>query len=96
MANSSAVDIEKKNLEAHVEICAVRYSNLEHKLTQLQIRMNSFDDRMDTFEQHLLDIKDAVTAGDEKSRDKTLTIVLSVFGIVLAALIGIFANTLTK
>jgi hypothetical protein len=96
MANISAVDIEKKNLEAHVEICAVRYSNLEHKLTQLQLRMNSVDDRMDTFEQHLIDIKDAVTTGDEKRSDKTLTIIMSIFGVVLAALIGIFANGIPK
>lgn len=93
---SGPVGIEKKNLEAHVEICAVRYSNLENKLAQLQERMNSFDDRMDTFEKHLLDIKNAVTARDEKRSDKTLTLVMGVFGVILAALIGIFARNVIK
>lgn len=92
----TSVDIEKKNLEAHVEICAVRYSNLDNKLIQLQDRMNSIDDRMDNFEKHLLDIKSAITARDEKQNDKRLNIIMSIFGIVLAALIGIFASNIAK
>ena len=50
----ASTDIEKKSLEAHVEICAVRYTNLETKLANLE-------DRMDKFEQYLLDIKNAIS-----------------------------------
>jgi len=45
-----ATEIEKQNLEAHVEICAVRYASLEAKL-------NHLEDRMDRVEEHLVDIK---------------------------------------
>jgi chaperonin cofactor prefoldin len=36
-------EIEKQNLEAHVEICAVRYSNLETKLENLEHRMDKLE-----------------------------------------------------
>jgi hypothetical protein len=48
-------EIEKQNLEAHVEICAVRYASLETKLDNLE-------QRMDKVELHLIDIKDRLIA----------------------------------
>ena len=36
-------EIEKQSLEAHVEICAVRYSNLETKLSNLEQRMDKLE-----------------------------------------------------
>jgi len=92
----STTEIEKKNLEAHVEICAERYKNLETKLENLEGRMDSLDGRMDKFEEHLVDIKNAVTVNDAKQSDKTLRILVGIFSIVLAALIGIFSSGLFK
>lgn len=92
----STTDIEKKNLEAHVEICAERYKNLETKFENLEGRMDTLDGRMDKFEEHLVDIKNAVTATDAKHSAKTISILMSVFGVILAALIGIFATGLWK
>lgn len=92
----STTEIEKRNLEAHVEICAERYKNLETKLENLEGRMDDLDGRMDKFESHLVEIKNAVTATDVKHSDKTISILMSVFGIILAALIGIFASGLIK
>jgi tetrahydromethanopterin S-methyltransferase subunit G len=91
---STTTEIEKKNLEAHVEICAERYKNLETKIDNLEGRMDGFDERLDKVEEHLVDIKNAVTNKVEKQSDRTITILLSVFGIVLTALIGIFASNL--
>jgi hypothetical protein len=55
MSSPSPTDIEKKSLEAHVEICAVRYSNLDTKLENLE-------KRMDKVEEHLIDIKECVSS----------------------------------
>lgn len=92
----STTEIEKKNLEAHVEICAERYKNLETKLENLEGRMDGFDERLDKVEGHLVDIKNAVSSKTEQQSDRTITILLSVFGIVLTALLGIFASGLIK
>lgn len=92
----STTEIEKKNLEAHVEICAERYKNLETKLENLDERIDNLDGRMDKFEEHLVDIKNAVTAGDEKASSRTIQILLSVFGVILAGLIGFIGHGLFK
>lgn len=88
--------IEKKNLEAHVEICAERYKNLETKLENLEGRMDNLDTRMDKFEEHLVDIKTAVTTGDEKASSRTIHILVTIFGIILTSLLGIIAHSLFK
>ena len=54
-------EIEKQNLEAHVEICAVRYASLEAKLSNLE-------NRMDKVEEHLIDIKTALVTKQEQPK----------------------------
>ena len=82
-------EIEKQSLEAHVEICAVRYANLETKLENLE-------HRMDKLEGHLVDIKDSLTnkvAGQDK---QTVSALVSIFGVILAGLIGFIGHALFK
>lgn len=40
---SETTDIEKKNLEAHVELCAERYRHLETKLETVESKISSLD-----------------------------------------------------
>jgi predicted nucleic acid-binding Zn-ribbon protein len=91
---STTTEIEKKNLEAHVEICAERYKNLETKLQNLDERIDGLDGRMDKVEGHLIAIKDAVTAGDEKASNRTFNVIVTIFGVILTALLGIIARGL--
>jgi len=37
-------DIEKENLEAHVELCAQRYDALEKRLTSIESKVSSLQD----------------------------------------------------
>ena len=36
---SSPTDIEKTNLESHVELCALRYDSLEQRLTSIETKV---------------------------------------------------------
>lgn len=36
-------DIEKSNLESHVELCALRYKNLETRLTNIESKVESLN-----------------------------------------------------
>ena len=82
-------EIEKENLEAHVELCAVRYGSLETKL-------NNLEQRMDKLELHLIDIKnsltDKITGGDKQ----TISIFTTLMGVVLAGLIGFITHGIFK
>jgi hypothetical protein len=85
----STTDIEKKSLEAHVELCAERYSNLEFKLENL-------DKRMDSLEGHIVDIKDSLGRVGGEGNKTIITIGISVFGIVLTALLGLIVHLILK
>ena len=82
-------EIEKQNLEAHVELCAVRYGSLETKL-------NNLEQRMDKLELHLIDIKnslaDKISGGDKQ----TISIFTTMMGVVLAGLLGFISHSLFK
>ena len=82
-------EIEKQSLEAHVEICAVRYSNLETKLENLE-------HRMDKLEGHLVEIKESLTNKVDGQSKQTISIIVTIFGVILAGLIGFISNALFK
>ena len=86
---STTTEIEKENLEAHVELCAERYKNLETKL-------NNLEDRMDKLEGHMVDIKNHLTNKIEGQDKQTVNIIVSVFGVILAGLIGFIGHALFK
>lgn len=55
-------DIEKENLEAHVELCAQRYDNLDKRLTNIENKVNMLQDTIE--KSHLSMVKVLVgTAG---------------------------------
>jgi prefoldin subunit 5 len=85
----STTDIEKKSLEAHVELCAERYSNLETKLENL-------DHRMDKLEGHIVDIKDSLSQVGREGNKTLITIGTAVFVAFLTAVLGLIVHLATK
>lgn len=86
---STTTDIEKKSLEAHVELCAERYSNLEFKLENL-------DKRMDSLEGHIVDIKDSLGRVGGEGNKTIITIGTAVFVALLTAVLGVVVHLATK
>lgn len=86
---STPSDIEKKSLEAHVEICAVRYANLETKLTNLE-------QRMDKMEVYLIGIKDSLEGRMENRSKAVMGWTITVLGILLSAILGYIGHSLFK
>ena len=82
-------EIEKQNLEAHVELCAVRYGSLETKL-------NNLEQRMDKLEIHLVDIKNSLADRVAGSDKQTISIFTTMMGVVLAGLIGFITHGIFK
>lgn len=41
MSSLKPTDIEKENLESHVELCALRYQNLETRLGTIEAKVES-------------------------------------------------------
>lgn len=70
-------DIEKKSLEAHVELCAERYRFLEEKL-------ESFEEKLTTVVDSVASVKDAVQTMSTRNNDRLIN-----WGIgIIVALLG--------
>jgi len=61
---TATTEIEKKSLEAHVELCAERYKNLDNKLDTVEKRVGDverkMESKMNTMETVLDEIKDMI------------------------------------
>lgn len=54
----STTEIEKTNLEAHAELCAERYINLQDKLENLDSRMDGIETNIQELKNLVSDIRD--------------------------------------
>ena len=86
---STPSEIEKQSLEAHVEICAVRYANLETKLENLE-------HRMDKLEGYLIGIKDSLDEKLEGRGKQSVSIIVTILSVVLTGLLGLLAHIVFK
>lgn len=72
-------EIEKKSLEAHVELCAERYKLLEHKLDDLETEIGEVKDT--AVKTHQL-----VSRLTEKSNDRLIAWGLATIGFLVATI----------
>lgn len=78
---SGATDIEKTNLEAHVELCAQRYDALEQRLGIIENKVSALQTTIE--KSHLSTIKVLIgTAGT------VIVGVLSLLGLILTKMPG--------
>jgi predicted nucleic acid-binding Zn-ribbon protein len=86
---SKTTDIEKKNLEAHVELCAERYAALENKLDNL-------DERMTVIERHVVEIKDSIINKTGGINKQMITIGTTIVGVMFTAVISLLIHLASK
>lgn len=74
---TDTTDIEKKSLEAHVELCAQRYKFLEEKL-------DTFEEKMNTVAATVSSVKDCVQKISEKNNDRLINWGIGIIGFLVA------------
>jgi chromosome segregation ATPase len=82
----STREIEKESLEAHVELCAARYSRLEEKLDNLEGRVIGI-------ETVLGEIRDTVIRDREKRQSQLIMWGMTIIGSLISA-VGILSYNL--
>ena len=81
---SSTTEIEKKSLEAHVELCAERYSSLD-------TRLDNMNEKIGKVEAVVHEIHQIINKMSEKSNDRLIG-----WGVaIIAALVGMVGWLLT-
>ena len=76
---ADTTDIEKKSLEAHVELCAERYKLLELKLDSLETKISKVSDTM-------TDLRGMMEKSTQKRTDQLLSWGIGIIGVLLATI----------
>jgi prefoldin subunit 5 len=92
----STTNIEKENLEAHVELCAERYGVLAERYATLQAKIDSLGNEVKTLESHVLFIRETIANSSDKQSKQLITIGTSIFGILLGGTITLVVTLFNK
>jgi len=76
----AASDIERENLEAHVELCAERYR-------QLNMKLDNLDNKVTAMEGMISEIKTSLSEANDKHNRQLITIGTSVIVVLIGAII---------
>ena len=88
---SIATDIEKENLEAHVELCWQRYQRLQERLASVEDKVDSLaDDVKEMRQEYLVEIK-ALREENIKESQSLRTAIITSSATVIAGLLGLVA-----
>ena len=74
-----ATDIEKKSLEAHVELCAERYNALEDKMTAMSVNIAHLCEMV-------TEVKNSVSQMNNQRNNQLLNWAVGSIGVLMAAL----------
>jgi archaellum component FlaC len=86
---SDATDIEKKSLEAHVELCAERYNALEDKLSALNKNIAQLCDVVNG-------VKSSVNKLSEKNTDRLISWGVGIIGSLIAVTVYLMTHYVIK
>ena len=84
---SETTDLEKKSLEAHVDLCAQRYRFLEQKFQQVEEKITDQG-------QVIREVHDMVHVMSEKRTDQLIAWGIGIIGFLLGAVLWFGANYL--
>jgi predicted nucleic acid-binding Zn-ribbon protein len=82
-------DIEKKSLEAHVELCAERYNALENRLDHVDSKISSLSDM-------IREVHDMVQRMSEKRTDQLIGWGVGLIGALSATVIYLVTHYVLK
>jgi len=72
--------IEKENLEAHVELCAERYR-------QLNMKLDTLDSKVTSMEGMISEIKNSLADANDKHNKQLITIGTSLIVVLIGAIV---------
>ena len=84
-----ATEIEKKSLEAHVELCAERYNALEDKMSAMATNIAHLCDMV-------AEVKSSVSKLNEKTNDRLISWGVGIIGFLTASTVYLISHYVIK
>ena len=86
---AETTEIEKKSLEAHVELCAERYNALENRLDHVDARISTLSDI-------IREVHDMMQKMSEKRNDQIISWGLGIIGALTATTVYLVTQYVFK
>ena len=86
---AETTEIEKKSLEAHVELCAERYNQLEQRLDHVDARISALNDIV-------REVHDMIQRMSEKRNDQIIGWGLGIIGALTATTVYLVTQYVFK
>ena len=86
---AETTDIEKKSLEAHVELCAERYNALENRLDHVDAKISNLSDI-------IREVHDMVQRMSEKRTDQIIGWGVGIIGALTATVVYLVTQYVLK
>lgn len=97
---SATTEIEKKSLEAHVELCAERYKNLDEKLDTVEESVSEIERKMESkmaaVEAVLDEIKDMIIKMQHHRNNQLISWGVAIIATLLSAIGFLLWNIISK
>jgi hypothetical protein len=80
MARAQTTQLEKESLEAHVDLCAIRYENLDMRLTTVETKIDQIHDEIKEGNNSLIKVLIGAAATIIAGLLSTIIVILMNFG----------------
>ena len=91
-----STNLERSNLEAHVDLCAERYKRLEEKFQSLESRLGSLESKLTDMDAksdlQIAGLKNLISEGQSSK----FRVLVSTAGTIVAALLGTLGYLIVK
>lgn len=91
-----STDIEKKSLEARVELCAERYNALDKNYVALYGKMESLNAKVEKLDSHIVAIKESLAGHGDKQSKQLLAIGTAIVSVLITGIITLLVNFINK
>ena len=81
---STSTDLERKSLEAHVDLCQQRYQELERRLSRVEWRLDKIEDT-------LQEIKSSLNHGHKEQIQQLLAAATAIIAVLLGVVGYLFS-----
>lgn len=82
--------LERESLEAHVDLCALRYEQMENKLNEIDQQFVKIDQRFDNIDQKISAIETDLKTGNTK----IIVALIGATATIIAAFVGVIITML--
>lgn len=81
----ASTPLEKENLEAHVDMCALRYEQMNKKLEEIDVQFEKIDKRFDSIDNKI----ERIEYDMKKGNTAILVALIGATATIIAAFVGV-------